>query len=365
MNKQGLVLFFGGRSAEHEVSVVSARNISRALDTGKFDLFFVGIRDNGDWALLKNPHIPDDLKRVEDLPAAAVEPVTLACHQGHPHLISLQSKSQYPVHVAFPVLHGTYGEDGSMQGLFRSFRLPFVGCGVTSSAVGMDKDFLKRLLTQAQIPNAEFLLITKQNPIAFERLEKELGLPFFIKPANAGSSVGVHKIKSRADFDKCLADALLYDHKIIAERFVPGREIEISAFGPTENCRVSLPGEVIPTHDFYSYEAKYLDPNGASFKIPADLSGAELATLQTMAKETYRVLGCEGMARIDFFMTGPNKFFVNEINTLPGFTAISMYPKMWEATGWAYKDLIAALIDDAFVKATAEDSLRTVFPRGK
>ncbi|MBX3018328.1 MAG: D-alanine--D-alanine ligase [Bdellovibrionaceae bacterium] len=364
MSKTKLVLFFGGRSAEHEVSVVSARNISRALSEDKFELSFVGIRDTGDWVLLKKAFIPDALKRVEELPAADVDPVSLGCEGGRPHLFFTRGSEKRPVDVAFPVLHGTYGEDGSIQGLFRVMRLPFVGCGVTSSAVGMDKDFLKRLLNEAKIPNAPFMLITPKNNPGFDALEKTLGLPFFIKPANAGSSVGVHKIKSRADFDKNLADAFQYDRKILAEKFMKGREIEISAFGPTEDCKVSLPGEVIPQHEFYSYEAKYLDPNGAAYKIPVEMTPEELATIQKIAKDTYRVLGCEGMARIDFFMTGPNQFHINEINTLPGFTSISMYPKMWEASGWGYKDLIHALIDDALTKARTEDALKTQFPRG-
>lgn len=363
MSKTKLVLFFGGRSAEHEVSVISARNISRALSPDKFELSFVGIRDTGDWVLLKNAHIPDSLKRVEELSAADTHAVTLGCQEGRPHLFLVKGGGALPVDVAFPVLHGTYGEDGSIQGLFRVMRLPFVGCGVTSSAVGMDKDFLKRLLNEAGIPNAPSVLITPKNKPSFAELEKKLGLPFFIKPANAGSSVGVHKIKSQADFDTKLPDAMQYDRKILAERFMQGREIEISAFGPTEDCKVSLPGEVITTHDFYSYEAKYLDPNGATYKIPVEMTPQELATIQKIAKDTYRVLGCEGMARIDFFMTGPNQFYINEINTLPGFTSISMYPKMWEASGWAYKDLIHALIDDALAKAKAEDQLKTQFPR--
>lgn len=363
MSKIKLALFFGGRSAEHEVSVVSARNIARALSPQDFEVSFVGIRDTGDWVLLKNPRIPDDLKRVEDLPASEVSPVALGCEGGRPHLFFTRSAEKLPVDVAFPVLHGTYGEDGSIQGLFRVLRLPFVGCGVTSSAVGMDKDFLKRLLNEAKIPNAPFVLITPKNKPDFAELEKRLGLPFFIKPANAGSSVGVHKIKSRDDFEVCLADAFQYDRKILAEKFMKGREIEISAFGPTEDCRVSLPGEVIPQHEFYSYEAKYLDPNGAAYKIPVEMTADQLRRIQTIAKDTYRVLGCEGMARIDFFMTEDDQFYINEINTLPGFTSISMYPKMWEVSGWAYADLIRALIDDAVAKAKAEDSLKTQFPR--
>lgn len=375
MSKKSLVLFFGGRSAEHEVSVVSARNISKALSKDKYDVQFVGIRNTGDWVLLKTPLIPETLKRVEELKPTDYDLVTLGLENGKPHLFTLESGSvsgstsgsgsaskKQPVDVAFPVLHGTYGEDGSIQGLFRVFRVPFVGCGVASSAVGMDKDFLKRLLIEAKVPTAKCIMITPERPQTFEHLEKNLGLPFFIKPANAGSSIGVHKIKTKADFTAGLADALKYDRKILVEEFIQGREIEVSAFGPTENCRISVPGEIIPQHEFYSYEAKYLDANGALLKIPAEMSAADLTTLQGIAKETYRALGCEGMARIDFFMTGPGQFVVNEINTLPGFTSISMYPKMWEASGWGYKDLIEALIQDAFMKASNEDKLSTTFP---
>lgn len=361
--KSQLVLFFGGRSAEHEVSVVSARNIAKALSRQKYDLHFVGIKNSGDWVLLRQGSIPEDLKRVEDLPANTYDRVTLGCDGGRPHLFFTEGSKKQEVDVAFPVLHGTYGEDGSIQGLFRVVRLPFVGCGVTSSAVGMDKDFLKRLLLEAKIPVARAVLITPERQYSFTQIAEQLGLPFFIKPANAGSSVGVHKVKTEADFAPALADALSYDRKVLVEEFIKGREIEVSVFGPTETCKVSVPGEIIPQHDFYSYEAKYLDANGALLKIPAEMSKEDLALLQQIARDTYRALGCEGMARVDFFMQGPGRFVVNEINTLPGFTSISMYPKMWEASGWPYAELVDALVQNAFEKAQAEDQLKTVFPR--
>ena len=279
--------------------------------------------------------------------------------KGKTQIFSLESKKTSTVDIAFPVLHGSFGEDGCIQGLFKMVNLPFVGCGVLGSSVGMDKEVMKRLLIEAQIPTAKYILIHSKAPQTFESLSHDLGLPFFIKPANAGSSVGVHKIKSKADFATSLKDAFLYDHKVLAEEFVQGREIECSVLGLNHNPRASTAGEVTPTHEFYSYEAKYLDANGASLQIPAKISAPELAQIQKLACQAFRVLGCDGLSRVDFFLKTDGKAFLNEINTIPGFTKISMYPKMWEASGVSYQNLITQLIELGFQKHQSEESLMT------
>jgi D-alanine-D-alanine ligase len=258
-------------------------------------------------------------------------------------------------------LHGTYGEDGTIQGLFKMMSLPFVGCDVLASSVGMDKDFMKRLLQQAGLPTAQFICLHKGSKVDFSELKSLLGAPFFIKPANAGSSVGVHKIRTAQEFELKIKDAFLYDHKVLAEKFIEGREIECSVLGLNQTPKASLPGEVIPTHEFYSYEAKYLDENGAHLKIPAELSKEQRERIQHLAEQTYKTLGCDGLTRVDFFLSPDDKVFINEINTMPGFTKISMYPKMWEASGIKYSELITRLIDLAFQKQQLDQSLSTNF----
>jgi len=241
--------------------------------------------------------------------------------------------------------------------------LPFVGCGVLGSAVGMDKEVMKRLLFEAKIPNAKYEVLLSHSPKGFDEVVKSLGLPFFIKPANAGSSVGVHKIKSKADFETKLKDAFCYDHKVLAEEFIQGREIEVSVMGPNHKPKASVAGEVIPTHEFYSYDAKYLDDNGATLKIPAPLSADELSRLQKLACQTFQVLGCDGLSRVDFFLKKNGEALLNEINTIPGFTKISMYPKMWEASGIKYSQLITELIKLGFEKFKSENDLMTNYEK--
>ncbi|HPI39409.1 MAG TPA: D-alanine--D-alanine ligase family protein, partial [Pseudobdellovibrionaceae bacterium] len=238
-------------------------------------------------------------------------------------------------------------------------QLPYVGCGVLGSAVGMDKEIMKRLLAQAQIPNSPYLVLKRNKPHSFLQISETLGLPFFIKPARTGSSVGVHKIRNAEDFAQGLEDAFKYDDKILAEKFIKGREIECSVLGSNDHPKASLPGEIVPQHEFYSYDAKYLDANGALLVIPAELSKSVTLEVQEMAKKTYSTLECEGLSRVDFFLTEKNELFVNEINTLPGFTKISMYPKMWEASGLNYKNLITDLIHLAFTSAERKARLIT------
>jgi D-alanine-D-alanine ligase len=269
--------------------------------------------------------------------------------------------------LAFPVLHGTNGEDGTIQGLFKLVGIPFVGCGVLSSALCMDKEIMKNTLSMAGIQNARYKVIRKkQNAkdelnFTFEELKAQLGLPFFIKPANAGSSVGVFKIKSQEDFAKNIFMSLKYDTKVLAEEFIKGRELEISVMGLNESPRSAVPGEVVCHHDFYSYEAKYLDPKGADILIPAQLPEKITQEMKRIAEQAYIVCGCNGLARVDFFLTEKNELYINELNTLPGFTAISMFPKMWEAAGVNYQTLINELIKFGFDRHKIDSQLVTNF----
>lgn len=263
------------------------------------------------------------------------------------------------VDVAFPVLHGPFGEDGTVQGMLKLANIPFVGAGVLGSAVGMDKDVMKRLLRDAGIPVGRFIVCRKSSAsgLTFQKVEQELGKPVFVKPVNLGSSVGISKVWTAEEFDRAAHLAFQFDQKIIVEEFIEGREIECSVLG-NDRPVASLPGEVIPTHDFYSYEAKYIDEHGAGLEIPAKLPEETVKKVQEMAVKTFTVLGCEGMARVDFFVHG-DRVMVNEINTIPGFTRISMYPKLWEASGIPYPELIHRLINLALERFNEEQQLKT------
>lgn len=355
--KKKVALIFGGRSAEHEISLRSIKNIYEALDKNLFEAYLIGISKEGSWYHISG----DSLKKItalldNQLPKDA-QPTSLICRNGRPSFYLLDKNIGFDVDVAFPVLHGTFGEDGTIQGLFKMMNLPFVGCGVLGSAMGMDKEIMKRLLTYAGIPNARYKVLTPKKTPSFHEIQSELGLPFFIKPANAGSSVGVHKIKSEADFGPKLQDAFQYDDKVLAEEFIQGREIECSVMGLNDNPKASLPGEIIVNHEFYSYEAKYLDENGARTEIPAKLTPDEVRKLQAAAVMAYQTLVCDGLTRVDFFMKQNGDVYINEINTIPGFTSISMYPKMWEASGISYSGLITELLNLALEKHKRDNKL--------
>ncbi|WP_374077603.1 D-alanine--D-alanine ligase family protein [Bdellovibrio bacteriovorus] len=359
--KTVVALIFGGKSAEHEVSLRSAKNIADALDKDNFTPVLIGISKEGSWYRFPDMSVFQSTKVVDSALPSNAESVALMSLQGKPVLYSLKDHSKTALDIAFPILHGTMGEDGTIQGLFKMVQLPFVGCGVWSSAAGMDKEIMKRLFTEAQIPNARYMLLTPFKNTSYAEITAKLGTPFFIKPANAGSSVGVHKIKSAEEFAVKLKDAFQFDNKVLAEEFVQGRELECSVMGHNQSPQASLPGEIIPQHEFYSYEAKYIDDNGALLKIPAEMPGDSLQRMQALAKKTYQVMGCDGLTRVDFFMKANGDLFVNEINTIPGFTKISMYPKMWEATGVSYKDLITKLIHFGLEKYQEEQKLKTSY----
>lgn len=345
MTKIRVGILCGGKSAEHEVSLQSAKNIIDAIDREKYEVVLIGIDKQGEWFLgdsaqfLLNADNPKliALNKTNEL---------LSFTPGNNALVNLSNDgSTGPVDVVFPVLHGPYGEDGTMQGLLKLANIPFVGAGVLGSAVGMDKDVMKRLLHAAGIPIARYRAFhrSRRDRVDFDEIEDALGLPCFIKPANMGSSVGVSKATDREEFEAGVEEAFRYDHKIIIEEFIKGREIECAVLG-NQDPIVSVPGEVLPQHDFYTYEAKYIDENGAHLQYPADLPEHLVQEIQHLAIESFQAIECEGMARVDCFLTEHNTFIINELNTIPGFTKISMYPKLWEISGIPYTELIDRLI---------------------
>jgi D-alanine-D-alanine ligase len=351
--KLRVALLFGGRSAEHEISLISARNIAAAMDKKKYRITAIVIDKQGRWFVDQGGRFLRDksLTRVE-LPARGDSSGVLS---GSAPLRALAS-----VDVVFPVLHGPFGEDGTVQGLLKLANVPFVGAGVLGSAVGMDKDVMKRLLRDADIPIPKFLVFDSatKNNISFERVRRELGVPVFVKPANLGSSVGISKAARPSEFIRAVKEAFRYDNKILIEENISGREIECAVLG-NEHPKASLPGEIITGHNFYSYQAKYVDDQGARLFIPAALPHPVMRGIQQLSLRAFKVLCCSGMARVDFFLRGKSEVFVNEINTIPGFTAISMYPKMWGASGLSYPRLIDRLIQLALQAFRAEQRLRT------
>lgn len=348
-----VAILFGGKSAEHEVSIKSAKNVADAIDKNKYDVVLIGIDKSGHWL---PPQKSAALLGASSVPSSET---SIALAPGENGLITSTEEPQAgQIDVVFPILHGPFGEDGTVQGLLRLANVPFVGAGVLGSAVGMDKDVMKRLLRDAGILIGKFLVSTQADPIWFSDASTQLGLPLFIKPANLGSSIGIGKATDKVSYDAAVKEAFEFDTKIIIEEFIKGREIECSVLGNDEPV-ASVPGEVIVHSDFYSYEAKYLDENGASLQIPANLPEETKQAVQEAAVKTFKTLCCEGMGRVDSFVTDDGRVFVNEINTIPGFTNISMYPKMWEASGISYSQLIDKLITLAIERFEKQQKLKT------
>ena len=361
MKKIRVGILFGGKSAEHEISLLSAKNVIEALDKNKYEPVLIGIDKSGRW-LMNEPSrflLNSTDPKLIALNKANSESVALA-PQSEGRLTSLNNGHlDQSVDVVFPILHGPFGEDGTIQGLLKLANVPFVGAGVLGSAVGMDKDVMKRLLREAGIPIPKFLVFRRGEHITFEPVTRAFGLPVFVKPANLGSSVGISKAKDRAGFDKAVADAFRYDGKILVEEAIQGREIECAVLGNDEPI-ASVPGEIIPTHEFYDYEAKYIDEHGAKLEAPAKLDADTTKRVQELAVRAFKTLNCEGMGRVDFFLKPDGTLLVNEINTIPGFTKISMYPRLWGLSGISYTELIDRLIQLAMERFEREQLLRTV-----
>jgi D-alanine-D-alanine ligase len=346
-------ILFGGQSAEHEISILSARNVLAALDRSRFDPVLIGIDKQGRW-------LAQDEQR---LLASARDPREVRIEAGAG--VAIESLGGL-LDVVFPVLHGTLGEDGAMQGLLEVAGLAYVGAGVLGSAVGMDKDVMKRLLRDAGIPVADFRTVRRErfdaDPAAVCGEVAALGFPLFTKPANAGSSVGIRKVKSSAELEDALRHAFEFDVKVIAETGVTAREIELAVLGGNP-ATVSVAGEIVVEHrdGFYSYDAKYLDEKGARLELPARLPDAQMRQAQALALRTFEVLECDGLARVDLFLTAQGQLLVNEINTLPGFTAISMYPKLWALSGLGQTELITRLVELGLDRARRRAAVRRNF----
>jgi D-alanine-D-alanine ligase len=353
-------VLFGGRSGEHEVSLVSAASVIKALDSAKFEVVPIGISREGRWHMGSGSRGPlsEVLKKGQ-----AVIP---SADPSGPKFFARDrqggTKRVRGVDVIFPVLHGTFGEDGTLQGLLELAGIPYVGAGVLASSAGMDKDVMKRLFRDSGLPVVEWVVVLrsewKQNPGRLRKLiEAKLGYPLFVKPANLGSSVGISKVHNRRELGPAIDMAAGYDRKVIVEKGLDAREIECSVLG-NDSPQASVPGEIVPLNEFYDYEAKYIK-EGSELIIPAKLSRAETRSVKDLALRAFRAVDCAGMARVDFLLDRPSgKLFVNELNTIPGFTPISMYPKMWEASGLPYPALLNRLIELALERQREKEQTR-------
>jgi D-alanine-D-alanine ligase len=361
-----LGVLFGGRSAEHEVSLISARSVLRALPAERYEVTLIQIDRSGQWSVEPDPRALLEAEHTPRLGAGRTAlpiPVTPAVGSGE--LVPLRAGERSPaalgrLDAVFPILHGPLGEDGSVQGLLELAGVPFVGSGVLGSALGMDKDVQKRLLRDAGIPIAKHAALRSPDALDYRAAVAQLGTPLFVKPANMGSSIGVHRVSSEAEFAAALADAFRYDEKVLLEENVAGREIECAVLGG-EPPLASVLGEVIPAaaHGYYTYEAKYLDERGAALQIPAQLPDALAQRIRELALAVFRALECSGMARVDFFVTPQQRVVVNELNTIPGFTPISMFPRLWAASGVPYAELIDRLVELALQRHRRRQQIQT------
>lgn len=341
MNRTTVLLLFGGESPEHEVSIASARNVYAALDDEKYDVRLGFIDKHGKWWLL--PSLDGEVTS-----------------HGHPQLVPVLGSRQFMTlpestflrpDVLLPVMHGEGGEDGTVQGLARLMHIPIVGCGVLASAVAMDKIMSKHLFQEAGIPVVPFAEYRAHDPIPpFRQLVTNLGSPFFVKPATLGSSVGVSKVHSEEEYHKALETALGFSSKVLIEQGIIGQELEVAALGSTADVEVSNVGEVKPDREFYSYESKYDPQSTSQLVIPADIPPTVAEDIRIYAKKAFQVLECSGLSRVDFFYSSDGTIYVNEVNTFPGFTNISMYPKLWQERGVHYPALIERLIQIALDK---------------
>ncbi|MGB7292594.1 MAG: D-alanine--D-alanine ligase family protein [Thermodesulfobacteriota bacterium] len=365
MSKKLVGIVFGGRSVEHEISLLSARSIVKNIDSARFDIFPIFITKDGSW---RKASIEDWIGRGE----ITISDSTFLASSLDPHkpvFYEIENKAirqEHKLDVLFPVLHGTYGEDGTVQGMFELMEIPFVGSSVLGSSVGMDKIAMKAIFRDSGIPVVQFIGFnksdwTKEKEKVKKRIQGEIGIPCFVKSANLGSSVGITKVKSENELEKAVDFACEFSNKVIAEKAVINpREIEVSVMGNEEPI-ASSPGEIIPHREFYDYKAKYTE-KGTELIAPVKLNRETTENLQRYAIKAFKAIDCFGMARVDFLMEkSTGDIFVSELNTIPGFTQISMYPKLWEVSGISYKDLISRLIDLAFERHENLKKLKTDF----
>ncbi len=385
MKKLRVGVIYGGRSGEHEVSVASAASIIKHLDRNRYEPVAIRIEKDGRWTLADKP--PSVIKAAEVIETSRLQAARptrpgreahLVAYPGEDTVLTIERRDNAPMaepgtsavvtglglDVIFPVLHGPYGEDGTVQGLLELANVPYVGAGVLGSAVGMDKAVMKQLFAAHALPQVKYIVTIRRewerdSASVTTRVERELGYPVFVKPANLGSSVGISKARNRTELAEAVRTAAEFDRKIVIEAAVPqAREIEVAVLG-NDDPEASIAGEIVPSREFYDYEAKYLD-EGSKPLIPAPITEAQMAEVRRMSLAAYRAVDCAGMARVDFLMNGETgALFLNEVNTIPGFTTISMYPKLWEATNLPYPELIDRLISLALDRHGEKQQLRT------
>ena len=363
--KLGIIL--GGRSGEHEVSLMSSRSVLSVLDRDKYEVTEIGIDHEGVW--WSGEHVLDALEkgsteglfRVFLLPEPGKATLFKRTAENGVETISPLTDLE----VVFPVLHGTFGEDGTLQGFFEMADIAYVGAGVLGSSVGMDKSVFKDVMVANDIPVAEWVVCTRKDiekdiEAIIDKAEAVAPYPMFVKPANLGSSVGISKVKNRSDLHEGLMEAARYDRRILVERGINAREIEVSVLG-NDFPKVSTPGEIVPSDEFYSYNAKYLDGKSGLF-IPAPISDKQIEQVKELALRTYKAIDCAGMARVDFLLDkDTDELFINEVNTIPGFTEISMYPKLWDASGLPYAAMIDKLIELALERKAERSKTKRTF----
>ncbi len=347
-----VALIFGGKSVEHEISIRSAKNVAAQIDQDKFEVIMLGISKKGVWHL--NDSVDSDMEQGS--------PVAITLNAEAPTLINLKNNQALAIDVAFPILHGTDGEDGAIQGLFKALNVPVVGSGVLGSAVSMDKVISKRILRESGVPVANYLSFSKseKDAIRYSWVVAKLGLPFMIKSASLGSSVGVSKVKNETDFAKAIEEGFKYDSTIIMEQFIKGRELECAVIG-NATPKAAIPCEVVlvKDYDFYTYTAKYLDDDAVRIDLPAKIEEKYMEKIRLTSIEAYKALRCEDFARVDLFLTQEGRVYINEINTIPGFTSVSMFPMMWQHMGMSYTELITELITQCLDRNAAQKSLET------
>ncbi|MCK5369438.1 MAG: D-alanine--D-alanine ligase [Cyclobacteriaceae bacterium] len=352
--KLSIAILYGGRSVEHEISIRSAKNVLENIDKESFSIILLGINKNGSWYL--NKTIDDEIN-------SGVS-VSINLDASAPHLIENKSGSVIKIDVVFPVLHGTDGEDGSIQGLFKSLNLPVVGSSVLGSAISMDKIISKKILKECGIPVAAYLEFDRlqKDIIKFDEIVDNVGLPFMIKSAALGSSVGISMIKSEKDFPGALEDSFKYGDKVIIEQFVKGRELECAVMG-NEQPKATVPGEIlmIKDYDFYTYTAKYLDEEAIEIRLPAEVDESMTEEIKRVSILAYQALRCEDYARVDLFISEEGEIIINEINTIPGFTNASMFPMMWKEMGISFNELISELISLCLKRYYGSKDLETEY----
>ncbi len=336
MPSKNLIILFGGRSVEHEISVRSATNVVKYIDPTHFNLSVIGISKGGNWFLLDHPE-----QGIE-----TGKEIFLFLSTTHPHFEIKASGTSIAIQIVFPILHGTDGEDGSIQGLMQCLNVILIGSSVLGSAISMDKIVSKKLLEHAGVPVVPYMSFTKDEEISFEEVKNKLGLPFIVKAGNLGSSVGISKVNTLEDFDDALIDSFKYGYEILIESFVKCRELECGIIG-NESLSSTLAGEIIllKNHAFYTYEAKYQDESAIRVEIPAQIPTAVHQQIRALCEKAFLTLKCNDFARVDIFLTSKNEIFINEINTIPGFTDASMFPGLWENMGISYPELISEIIE--------------------